>query len=108
MKNMGWKEELDEYGSSQYLSSKDLPAGITKAKITTGITKTDFKDEDRLVLNVEGIKPLLLNKTNAKMLREIAETKNIDELAGRTVSLMKQKVSFQGDLVDAVRVIDLE
>ena len=107
MKNMGWKEELDEYGSSQFLSSKDLATGITKVEIGS-FSKTEFKDEDRFVLGLKGMKPLLLNKTNAKMLREIAETKNIAELVGRTLSLMKQKVSYQGDFVDAVRIVDLE
>ena len=106
MKNMSWKEELEKYTESEFLSSKDLSAGITKTKIT-GFRKEEFKDEERYVLDTE-MKPLLLNKTNAKMLKEISETKNITELTGRTVSLMKQKVPFQGDLVDAVRVVDLE
>ena len=106
MKNMSWKEELEKYTESEFMSSKDLGTGITKTKIT-GFRKEEFKDEERYVLDTE-LKPLLLNKTNAKMLKEISETKNITELAGRTVSLTKQKVNFQGDLVDAVRVVDLE
>ena len=106
MKNMSWKEELEKYTESEFLSSKDLGNGVTKTKIT-GFRKENYKDEERYVLDTE-LKPLLLNKTNAKMLKEISETKNIAELTGRTVSLMKQKVPFQGDLVDAVRVVDLE
>ena len=106
MKNMSWKEELEKYTASEFMSSKDLGAGIIKTKIT-GFRKENYKDEERYVLDTE-LKPLLLNKTNAKMLKEISETKNIAELTGRTVSLMKQKVPFQGDLVDAVRVVDLE
>ena len=105
--NMSWKEELGDYSESEFLSSKDLSTGIIKA-IITGFSKTEFKEEDRFVLSMKDMKPLLLNKTNSKMLREIGETKKIDELIGRTVSLMKQKVNFQGDLVDAVRIVDLE
>ena len=89
------------------MSSKDLATGIVKTAIT-GFSKTEFKDEDRFVLSMKDLKPLLLNKTNAKMLKDIADTKKIDELVGRMVSLMKQKVNFQGDLVDAVRIVDLE
>ena len=103
---MSWKEELEKYTESEFMSSKDLGAGIIKTKIT-GFRKENYKDEERYVLDTE-MKPLLLNKTNARLLKEIAETKNITELTGRTVSLMKQKVPFQGDLVDAVRVVDLE
>ena len=104
---MSWKEELGDYSESEFLSSKDLTTGIIKA-VVTGFSKTEFKEEDRFVLSFKDMKPLLLNKTNSKMLREIGETKKIDELVGRTVSLMKQKVNFQGDLVDAVRIVDLE
>ena len=106
MKNMSWKEELEKYTESEFMSSKDLGTGITKTKIT-GFRKEEYKDEERYVLDTE-LKPLLLNKTNAKMLKEISDTKNITELTGRTVSLMKQKVNFQGDMVDAVRIVDLE
>lgn len=104
---MSWKEELGDYSESEFLSSRDLTTGIIKA-VVTGFSKTEFKDEDRFVLSMKDMKPLLLNKTNSKMLKEIGETKKIDELIGRTVSLMKQKVNFQGDLVDAVRIVDLE
>lgn len=104
---MSWKDEMKSYTESEFLSSKDLVNGITKTKIK-GFTKTEFKEEERYVLSLEGLKPLLLNKTNARVLLELSEQKNIEELAGHTVSLMKQKVVFQGDMVDAVRVIDLE
>ena len=104
---MSWKEELGDFTKSEFLSSKDLVTGIIKTAIT-GFSKTDFKEETRYVLSLKDMKPLLLNKTNSKMLREIGLAKNIDELVGRTVSLMKQKVDFQGELVDAVRIIDIE
>jgi hypothetical protein len=104
---MSWKDELGKYSESEFLSSKDLATGIIKAAIT-GFSPYVFKEETRYVLTMKDMKPLLLNKTNSKMLREIGQAKNIDELVGRTVSLMKQKVDFQGELVDAVRIIDLE
>lgn len=102
-----WIKETD----SPFLSSKELGPGIQQFKIT------DVKDIEfplnsgieRHALYFQDAKPLLLNKTNMKILIEKSGKNDFTpaKLIGKTVSLMRQKVVYQNELVDGLRVVDL-
>ena len=105
---MGWVEETE----SKYLSSKDLGNGIEERTVKD-VYDVEFPEGSgtlRHVLEFREGKPLLLNKTNMKILIEAIGRDGFSpsKLEGRKVFLMKQKVSFQGELVDGVRIVKVE
>ena len=107
---MSWIDEAEKETESKYLSAKDLPAGIVKKYIMSNQPEIEeFADgsvKRKLVL--KDAKPMILNKTNLKELVFLAREKHIDDLNSRVLSLMKQKVLFNGSYIDAVRIVDLE
>lgn len=52
----------------------------------------------------EDIKPLILNRTNCKMIAKVWGTPYIEDWPGHKITLKVKKVSAFGEMVDAVRV----
>jgi hypothetical protein len=105
---MSWIDETE----SQFLSAKDLGNGIEERKVAN-VEDIEFPIDSgniRHVLRFEKGKSMLLNKTNMKLLIDAVGKEGFapEKLIGKTLFLMKQKVSFQGDLVDGVRIIKVE
>lgn len=106
---MDWVRETE----SQYLSAKDLSTGIVEKKIVNVIDEeipVESGTIRHVLVFVDGEKKLILNKTNMSILIEAIGKDDFDpaKLVGKTVSLMKQKVSYQGDLVDGIRILKVE
>lgn len=53
---------------------------------------------------VEDVKPMILNKTNCKTIEKLLGTPYIQQWSGHTIQIGSEKVSYQGDKVDALRV----
>lgn len=66
----------------------------------------DNKMTDCIVAYLEGFKPLVLCKTNCKMISKLLDTPMIEKWAGKTIQLEVKKVKAFGDWVDALRVSD--
>ena len=66
----------------------------------------DGRVEDCMVLHFRqrDIKPLILNKTNAKTIERLTESPYIEDWEGRSIVLVVRTVSAFGDQVEAVRV----
>lgn len=65
----------------------------------------DIGDDHKPVLYFQGKeKGLVLNKTNANMISELAGTPETDEWSGVRIRLYRTKVDFQGKRVAAIRV----
>lgn len=62
------------------------------------------KEECTVAYFSEDVKPLILNKTNAKMIAKVWGTPFIEDWAKRKITLKVKKVSAFGEMVDAVRV----
>lgn len=65
----------------------------------------DGKEEQCIVAKIKGAKkPLILNKTNCKIISKIHETPYIEEWAGKSIIIYIAKVKAFGEIVDAIRV----
>ena len=103
-----WVSETE----SEFLSAKNLGNGIEEFEIAKA-EDIEFPADSgtfRHVLRFTNGKTLMLNKTNLRVLIDfIGKDKfSVDGLKGMKVSLMKQKVSFQGELVDGIRIVKVQ
>ncbi len=70
------------------------------------VTGTDGRESGCMVLHFResNVKPMILNRTNAKTIEKIAGTPYIEDWAGLPIILCVRTVSAFGGEVDAVRV----
>ena len=66
----------------------------------------DGREEECLVAHLQGQKPFILNKTNAKTIATILGTPYIEDWIGKQIQLYVAKVKAFGQTVDALRVRD--
>ena len=101
-----WKKLTNQ----KYLGSHDLQPGqevkITIEKIVKEIVKDqNGKDGECIVAYIKGTaKPMILNKTNCKIITKIYDTPYIEEWVGKSIIIYSAKVKVAGDVVDALRV----
>lgn len=89
---------------SDYLKAADLHGGRVTVTIDTVVIE-NIGDEDKPIVYFQGkTKGLVLNKTNANMITEIAKSEETDNWHDVRVTLYSCKVDFQGRRVDAIRV----
>lgn len=106
---MDWIKETE----SQFLSAKDLGTGLEE-RIVSSVEDIEFPPESGTIRHIlkfgDNEKGLLLNKTNMRILIDAIGRAEFapEKLEGKKVFLMKQKVSFQGELVDGVRIVKVE
>lgn len=90
---------------SNYLKASDIPAGRQIAVTIDSVVIEKVGSDERPVAYFLGSeKGLILNKTNSKVIVEIAKTDETDNWGGVRISLYSAKVDFKGSLVDAIRV----
>jgi len=106
-----WKK----LGNPNYLGSHDLMLNDSESKevtLTVATVKqekvkgTDGSESDCIVASwVElGIKPMILNKTNCKVLAKLAKSNFIEKWANQKCTIEVKKVKAFGDYVDALRI----
>ena len=89
---------------STFLKSADL-GGRRVAVTIAKVSMEDIGDDHKPVVYFTGKdRGLVLNKTNAAMISEIAGTAETDDWGGVKILLYPAKVDFQGKRVDAIRV----
>jgi len=90
---------------SDYLRATDIPAGRRVTVTIQGVSIVKIGDDQRPVVHFHGKqKGLVLNKTNANMIIEIAKSDETDDWIGMSFCLYSTKVDFQGRRVDALRI----
>jgi hypothetical protein len=91
---------------SNYLKASDLNGSAVPVTIErVEIEQIGREKEARPVLHFVGkAKGMVLNKTNAKKIVELAGSDDTDEWAGVQIVLFAAMVEFQGDTVEAIRV----
>ncbi len=103
-----WVSETE----SEFLSSKNLGNGIEEFAIVEAMDIEFPADSGtfRHVLKLDNGKTFMLNKTNLRVLVDfIGKDKfSVEGLKGMKIYLMKQKVSFQGELVDGIRIVKVQ
>jgi hypothetical protein len=89
---------------SSYLKAADLQG----RRVTVAIDKVVMEDiggEHKPVVKFQGKdRGIVLNKTNASMIAEIAGSEETDDWHGVKVTLYPTKTDFQGKRVDCIRV----
>jgi hypothetical protein len=91
---------------SNYLKASDLNGAAVPVTIDhVAIEQVGREKEARPVLYFVGkSKGVVLNKTNARKVTEIAGTDETDDWAGIQVVLFSAMVEFQGDTVESIRI----
>jgi hypothetical protein len=93
-----------------YIGAYDLQPGqevkITIKSVAKELVKgSDGKEESCIVAKLEGTqKPMILNKTNCKIIAKLLDTPYIEEWTGRSIIIYPAKVKAFGEMVDALRV----
>lgn len=106
-KKTHWKQLQD----SPYLGAYSLQPGqeivLTIARAgKEAVMGADGKKEDCLCVHFaeKGVKPMVVNATNAKTITKVAGTPYIEDWAGTRIQIYAEKVRAFGDVVEALRV----
>ena len=104
-----WRTILE----TAYLSGADLDDGSGGHKdITVTIEKAGREkvkdqtgnEEDCLVMRLVGLKPMILNITNSKMIEKLFNTSYIEDWSNKKVVIGTEKIRAFGDTFSALRV----
>ena len=102
-----WKKEFDY----DYLGSQDLEPGkdlvlTIKSVGKEQVTGQNGRKEELLVAKFnEAVKPMILNRTNCKIIAKVHGSQFIEDWCGKSVQLyVKPDVKFGSDVVEALRV----
>lgn len=79
-----------------------------KSVATEVVNSPDGKKSNCIVAQLEGNKPLILNKTNCKAIMKAYNTRYIDEWVGKYITLTVASVKAFGDTTDAIRVLPIK
>lgn len=108
---MSTKTHWRKLFNPEYLGAYSLDPGkdlivTIKSVGQENVTGPDGKKEECTVAHFEehGIKPMILNSTNSKMITKIHKTPYIEEWRGRQIQLYADKVRAFGEIVEALRV----
>lgn len=100
--------DINKAFPSKYLKAADAEDGdltLTIARVKTETIGQGAKAETKPVVYFsETEKGLCLNKTNANMIVQIAQSGDTDDWTGKKIRLIATEVEFQGSLVMSLRV----
>lgn len=110
MEKTHWKKQFnyDYLGSYSLPDGKDVVLTIkeTKKDLVTG--STGSKEQCFICYFVEKadwIKPMILNRTNCKMIEKVYGTPFVEEWVGKKIQIgIEQGVKAFGDVVDGLRI----
>lgn len=91
-------------GAHDLLPNQELPITIESVAVEK-VKNSDGKDEDCVVARIKGAKkPMILNKTNMKIISKVLETPYVEQWAGKSIIIYSAKVKAFGEFVEALRV----
>jgi hypothetical protein len=101
-----WKKLTD----NRFIGAHDLQPGqevtITIKSVAKEMVKgADGKEEQLVIAQLEGTtKPMVLNKTNMKIITKVLDTPYVEQWTGKKVIIYSAKVRAFGEMCDALRV----
>jgi hypothetical protein len=96
--------KIDDAFPSKYLKPADLQGRQVKLTICE-VGMRQIGNDNKPVVYFEGKdKGLVLNKTNAVMISEIASSDDTDSWPGVAIMIYPTKTDYQGKRVDTIRV----
>lgn len=101
-----WKKEFNyEYLGSYSLQPKEEKTLTIKETKTVKVKAADGKEKDCFVaFFVENEKPMILNRTNCKIISKIYNTPYIENWNGIRITIYSMEVKAFGDVLDALRI----
>ncbi len=101
-----WKQEFnyDYLGSYSLLPNEEKILTIKETK-KVKVKGADGKDQDCTVaFFIENEKPMILNKTNCKMIQKIYGTPYMEQWKGIRIVIVSSQVKAFGEIVEALRI----
>jgi hypothetical protein len=103
-----WKSLVsNDYIGSYTLMGTGKPVDLTVKILSVGrqIVKGEGgKADECTVATLEGHKPFIINRTNAKTITKLYDSPYTEDWAGKRITLYVAKVKVAGDVVDALRI----
>ena len=104
-----WKKlsNTDYLGAYSIEPGKTLTVKIKEVKKEL-VKGEGGKSEECIVAQIEGQKPMILNRTNCKAITKIYNSPFIEDWKGKEITLYVAQVKAFGDLVDALRIKEVK
>lgn len=104
-----WKKLHDPNFLGSYSLANDEGKFVDRIIKLKSISKQEVKGEDgkeaeKIVAEVHGDKPLIINATNAKMLTKLFNSAFVEDWVNKPITLTVKKIKAFGELVDALRI----
>ncbi len=91
-------------GAHDFQPNQELTVTIETIQ-QESVKNVDGKEEMCIVAKIKGAqKPMILNKTNCKIIAKVAGTPYVEQWSGVKIILYVAKVKAFGEVVDAIRV----
>jgi len=95
--------------SSKYLSKEDVGedgAILTIEGFRLETIKTDDGDEDKIILYFqEDVKPMVVNRTNSQLLKQVTGAKTAGEARGKQIVVYNDpSIQFAGKITGGIRI----
>ena len=107
MSKTHWKKLFnpDYLGAYSLDDGKDVIGTITTVKKEM-VIGPDARKEECMVAHFSeaGMKPMIINATNAKTITKLYKTPFIEEWSGRKIQIYSDKVKAFGEVVEALRI----
>ena len=106
MSKTHWKKmvNLDYLGAYSLEDGQDLTLVIDYVR-QEQVTGNNGKRENCMVAHFKGdVKPMILNRTNAKTITKVCGSPYIEDWAGRAITLYADTTRLGGDIVECLRV----
>jgi len=101
----------EKHFNKSYIGEWDFEDGKDLVTKITGVTEEEIpspnnggKKEDKIVVHFEGLKPLILNTTNAKRITSATGSAKMEDWIGKPVQLCVEPCAAFGTMTMAVRV----
>lgn len=100
-----WKQMVntDYLGAYALEDGQDLIVTI-KSVAQEPVVSIGGKHEECVVAHLVDNKPLVLNRTNMKMITKLYKTPYIQQWAGKKIQLYKDVTKFGGEVVECLRI----
>ena len=101
-----WKKltNPDYLGAYALDEGKDMIVTIEEVKLELVPGQNGAKEEQVVAHFANGVKPMILNKTNMKRIEQVTGTPYIEEWAGHNIQLYSELVSAFGTTTEGLRV----
>lgn len=107
---MANKTHYKKLFNPDYLGAYSLDPGqelilTIKTVVSEKVKNADGREDDCMVAKfTENVKPMILNKTNAKTIAAVFQSPYIEDWAGKQIQVYADKVKAFGSVVEALRV----